>query len=231
MRPKHLKFPFIWEERKPMLYEGVLIVPQYYDQHEKWEVPKGLFPKEGPICIEYCSGNGDWVIQRAQKDPSQFWIAVEMQFKRVRKIWSKMHNLSVKNLLIVCGEAQTFTKYYLPKNSVDEVYVNFPDPWPKDRHAKHRLIQKSFVDELADVVKTGGNAIYATDDAAYSAQMIKVMLSHEHWKPCFPKPYYIQQWEDYGHSWFENLWREKERGFFYMQFCSTQKKSGPSLST
>ncbi|NGX26907.1 MAG: tRNA (guanine-N(7)-)-methyltransferase [Chlamydiae bacterium] len=221
MRPKNLKFPFTWEEREPLFYKGILIVPQYYDRHEEWEAPKNLFSSDRPICIEYCSGNGHWVIEKAKKNPLQYWIAVEMQFDRVRKIWSKMHNQAIENLLVVCGEAETFTKYYLSGKSIDEIYVNFPDPWPKDRHAKHRLIQKSFVDELARVIKEEGMVTYVTDDAPYSTQMIEVMLAHPKWKNHFPKPYYVQDWEDYGSSWFKELWHEKGRDFFYIQFRRT----------
>ncbi|MDN3506390.1 MAG: tRNA (guanosine(46)-N7)-methyltransferase TrmB [Simkaniaceae bacterium] len=218
MKPKNLKFPFTWKERRPAVHEGVLIVPQHFEEHDLWEAPEGLFPSDRPICVEFCSGNGDWIIERAKKNPEKLWVAVEMQFERVRKIWSKMHNESIKNLLIVCGKAQEFTKFYLPKSSVDEVYVNFPDPWPKERHAKHRLIQTSFIDMLSDVVKNSGVATYATDDPTYSAQMIDVMLSHPIWENILPKPYYEQNWDDYGHSWFRNLWEEKGRNFYYMQF-------------
>lgn len=218
MKPKNLKFPFTWEERRPAVHEGVLIVPQHYDRHDEWEVPEGLFPLDRPISIEFCSGNGDWIIEKAKKSPDSLWVAVEMQFERVRKIWSKMRNQGVENLLIVCGEALTFAKYYLNEHSVDEIYVNFPDPWPKDRHAKHRLIQKPFADELSRIVKERGKATYATDDAPYSRQMIQVMLDHPKWKSSLNKPYYEKNWQDYGESWFKNLWKEKGRDFYYMVF-------------
>ncbi len=218
MQPKNLKFPFTWEERKPAFYKGVLIVPQYYDKHEEWRDEEGLFVSEKPIFIEFCSGNGDWVIEKAKQNPNVLWVAVEMQFERVRKIWSKMHNESVKNLLIVCGEALTFASHYLQENSIQEVFVNFPDPWPKDRHAKHRLIQRPFIDQLARVVKEKGRATFATDDPPYSKQMVAEMRSHTDWNNCFPDPYYIKDWEGYGHSWFKDLWQRKGRDFFYIQF-------------
>jgi tRNA (guanine-N7-)-methyltransferase len=218
VKPKNLKFPFTWEERQPAVHEGVLIVPQHYDRHHLWEVPEGVFPEGRPICVEFCSGNGDWILEKAKKYPERFWIAVEMQFERVRKIWSKMRNMGVENLLIVCGMAQEFAKFYLPKNLVDEMYVNFPDPWPKERHAKHRLIQTSFIDWISPTMKRGGKATFATDDPPYSQQMIEVMLSHPHWQASFEAPHYIQDWQDYGDSWFKNLWEGKGRNFFYMQF-------------
>lgn len=216
MKPKNLKFPFTWEERKPLLHEGVFIVPHFYASHDTWKDEQGLFSKD--LYIEFCSGNGDWVIEKAKLNPSQQWVAVEMQFERVQKIWSKMHNQNVTNLLIVSGKAQEFVRYYLPDGCAREIYVNFPDPWPKERHAKHRLIQGEFVDQLARIVKSEGKATYATDDPTYCTQMVQQMQSHDSWKNCFPDPYYATQWEDYGDSWFKNLWEEKGRNFFYIQF-------------
>ena len=218
MRPKDLKFPFTWNERKPTFYQGVLIIPQYYDSHHLWKDEMGLLLKKKSIHIEYCSGNGDWVLEKAIQNPSQFWVAVEMQFKRVKKIWSKMRNRGIENLLIVCGEGLTFTRHYLQSGIATEAFINFPDPWPKDRHAKHRIIQQPFVEELARILKKEGTATYATDDADYSRQMIDEMTSHQSWKSRLPKPYFIQDWEDYGSSWFENLLREKGQNFYYMQF-------------
>ena len=218
MRPKNLKFPFSWQERKPVLHEGVFIVPQGFEHHHLWKDEECIFSSHLPIFIEFCSGNGDWVIEKARLHPDKFWIAVEKEFERVQKIWSKMHNHSIDNLLIVCGEALTFTKHYLKSESIQEIFVNFPDPWPKRRHAKHRLLQGHFIQELARVIKRGGTSTFATDDPPYSEQMIGEMLAHPQWKSLFSPPYYVKSWDDYGNSWFQNLWEKKGHSFFYMQF-------------
>lgn len=220
MKPKALKFPFKWEARQPTLHEGVLFVPQHYDRHQDWPFPP-LFQNEGKVFIEYCSGNGDWVINRAQQSPEANWIAVEKRFDRVRKIWSKMRNSQVNNLLIVCGEALTFSRYYLKEQSVDGTFVNFPDPWPKQRQAKHRLIQQPFVSELARIVKGGGSAVFATDDLPYRDQMIAQMHQNSSWLSRNEAPFYITAWEDYGSSWFERLWKDKGREIFYLNFRKT----------
>ncbi len=218
MRPKDLKFPYTWEERKPAFYKGVFIVPQHYEDHHLWSDDQKIFSSDVPFHLEYCSGNGDWILEKAASHPNIQWVAVEKKFERVQKIWSKMSNRNITNLLIVCGEGLTFTRYYLPKESLAQIFVNFPDPWPKDRHAKHRIIQKPFIDELTRVVVKGGTATYATDDRTYSSQMIEEMKPHTNWKSRFSEPYYTQSWENYGSSWFESLWKEKGRNIFYMQF-------------
>ena len=219
MRPKNLKFPLTWEERKPLFFQGVFVVPQYYEAHNQWIDEEGLFLNKAPFAIEYCSGNGDWIIQKALEAPSKQWIAVEKRFERVRKIWSKMHNANIQNLTIVCGEALTFSRYYLPQDSVKEVFVNFPDPWPKLRHAKHRLIQTPFSEQLARIVCPKGQVTFVTDHPAYCQQMIEVMMHNTpYWHPHYEAPHYVHKKEGYGGSWFNALWNQLGREIFYMQF-------------
>lgn len=225
MKPTDLKYPFKWEERRPELSQRVLFVPGFYENHSEWKFPgwedPAFFGKKGKVIIEYCSGNGSWVIQRAQMKPDEHWIAIEKKFDRVRKIWSKLQRLSLSNLMVICGEALTFTRYYLPENSVDEVYINFPDPWPKLKHSKNRLIQQPFVQELFRILKPEGKAIFVTDHESYSKQMIEEMLAFEGWKSSFASPYYKTEWENYGTSYFDDLWRKKGKTIHYHQFEKT----------
>jgi len=207
-----------------LVYERVLFVPEYYQRHaEDWSFPgweaSSLFGRKGaPVYIEYCSGNGSWVIEKARSNPEQNWFAVEKKFERVRKIWAKAQSNQLNNLIVVDGEAQPFTKYYLPEESVDGVFVNFPDPWPKERHAKHRLFQEPFISDMARILKRGATAIFVTDDPPYSAQIISSMLENGAWESIIPEPYFTTQWLDYGTSYFEQLWRMKGRTIHYMHF-------------
>jgi tRNA (guanine-N7-)-methyltransferase len=222
MKAKDFRWPYTWEERRPLIFDRVLCVPEYYDKHGEWTFPgwedPSLFGNQNPVHIEYCSGNGDWIAAKAQANPQQNWVAVEIQFERVRKIWAKVKKSNLPNLFIVFGNAFPFTQYYLPANSVDSIYINFPDPWPKNKHAKNRILQNPFVADLARVVKKGGSATFATDDPPYSEQMSTEMLKHEAWQAVFPKPYYVTQWPNYGTSYFEQLWLQKGKGIRYLQF-------------
>jgi tRNA (guanine-N7-)-methyltransferase len=224
MNPKSLKCPFNWENRKPLICDQVLYVPEYYDRHHEftfpgWEDPS-LFGKPGKIVIEYCAGNGAWILDKAINHPDVHWVAVDQRFDRVRKIWAKIQNYNLKNLVVVSGEALTFTRFYVPDNSIFASYVNFPDPWPKDKHAKNRLIQGPFLNELSRVQVKGGETTFVTDDENYMQQMIQEMSQCQPWSSRFPNPYYVTDWPNYGNSYFEQLWREKGRVIHYMQFIN-----------
>lgn len=219
MQPKNLKFPYTWEERRPEMRDGVLFIPDYYDKHKEWPMPawEAIFGNTHPVLVEYCSGNGAWIVEKA-KDKSKNWIAVEWRFERVQKIWSKKKNQNLDNLFIVCGDANIFIRDYLQDLSVDGVYVNFPDPWPKEKHAKNRLFQTSFIAELTRTLKSGAPFTVATDDPRYSQQLTDVVLSNGAWNPIHPAPHFVTEWEGYGESYFDSLWRQKGRDIRYFQF-------------
>lgn len=227
MKPKNFKCPFTWKERQPLIFDRVLFVPEYYDRHKEWTFPgwesPEVFGRKAPIEVEYCTGNGAWIIDKAKSNPDRNWVAVEIQFERVRKIWSKMRNENITNLFIVSGEALTFTRDYVPDQSFAAIYINFPDPWPKDKHAKKRLLQEPFISEMARVLRPGGTATIATDHPGYTAQICAGMIANASWSPLFESPHYITQWEDYGSSYFEQLWRELGVPIHYMQFCKGGK--------
>lgn len=215
MKPKDVKYPFSFEMRKPHLSDQILFIPTFYTGHEEFELPSWaeIFQNQNPIFTEFCSGNGEWIFEKAKKYPNRNFIAVEKQFTRVRKIASKRNNAEVKNLFIVCGDALTFCKYYVQDNCFDETYVNFPDPWPKDRHAKHRLIKPDFIDQLRRVLIEGGKSLFVTDHSDYATQMTSVMEE----APSFISKAYENA--SYGTSYFDRLWRSlgKDIHFIYYQ--------------
>ena len=222
MKPKDLKVPFVWEERHVLLKDQVFYVPNYYDKYETYTFPgwsdPQLFGNDRPVHIEYCSGNGAWIAEKAKADPGSNWVALEKRFDRVRKIWAKKQNFQLDNLVIVHGEALAVSQLYFPDHSATGIYVNFPDPWPKDRHAKHRIIQAPFVKEMARLLCENGEATLVTDDATYSEQMVREMRACPQFESFYPDPYYSTEFSGYGTSWFEDLWREQGRVIHYHRF-------------
>ncbi len=213
MNPKDLKKPFKWEDRRPLMQDGVLYVPEYYDKHQEW-APVPFFAEAKPIAVEYCTGNGAWILEKAQLHPEMNWIAVEIRFDRARKIWSKMRNANLTNLLVVCGEALTFSKYYLQDSVVQEAYINFPDPWPKEKHAKHRLIQEPFVREISRVISNNGRVVLVTDHPVYHEQMKAEIGKVAEWQLSL----YTNEWPNYGTSYFDHLFRGQGCPIHYLQF-------------
>ncbi|MCC5832819.1 MAG: tRNA (guanosine(46)-N7)-methyltransferase TrmB [Chlamydiales bacterium] len=220
MKPKDLKAAFSWEERRPLIVDRVFHVPNHYDRHDAFLFPgwedNTLFGNRNPVSIEYCAGNGAWIVEKAQQFPDRNWVAVEMRYDRIRKIWSKIKNENLTNLIAVCGEAWTFTRHYVQNGSIDEAFINFPDPWPKEKHEKHRLMKLRFLDQLARVLKTGKKVMFVSDDPDYVEQTLSLFRSH----PSFDSYKLLTDLPEYGASWFESLWRRKGKKIQYLQFIN-----------
>ena len=218
MKPKDLKAVFSFDKRRPLIAARIFHVPNYYDKYEAFHFPgwedKQLFGNANPVYIEYCTGNGAWIAQRAKQCPQMNWVAVEIRYDRVRKIWSKIKNENLFNLIVVCGEARTFTHHYVPNNSLEKIFINFPDPWPKEKHEKHRLMKPDFLDELARVLKPGKKVTFVSDDADYVKSTTEVFCAH----PSFNLYNHLTEFSEYGTSWFESLWRQKGKDINYLQF-------------
>lgn len=219
MKPKNLKFPYNWEDRKPLLQDNVLYIPDYYFNHQDWIQKQGLwkpFSDTNPVYIEFCSGNGEWIINQAISKPHINWIAVEMDFPRIRKIWSKRANRSLKNLFIICGKAQEFMSHYAGEDIFAKAFVHFPDPWPRKRHAKHRLFQSEFLLSMQRSLYNNAELHLLTDAEAYVDESIKVAKDLLFWRYLYESPHFAIHREKIGSSWFHKLWQEKGREIFHM---------------
>ncbi len=224
MRPKELSFPFPFEERRVVFKDRILYVPDFFEEKEKnlqaFSFPPFsdplVFGNSNQVFVEYCSGNGLWIAQKAKENPHINWIAVEKNFKRVKKIWAKIQNLDLKNLIVVWGEAHLVTTTYFLPRSVTEVFVNFPDPWPKQRHSKWRLLNPDFVKSVREVLQQEGLFTFVTDDEEYGDEGAEALLTSL--QPLRDVPHFVPEIPGYGVSSFEKLWRDKGKQIRYYQF-------------
>jgi len=222
MKPENLIPPYRKEEQRTIIHDRVWYLPTKPTTQSDFVFPgwshPDLFGNNLPVIVEYCSGNGAWIADKAAKEPGFNWIAVEMKFERVKKIWSKIKNFGLNNLIVVCGEANRVTSTYFPEQSVSGVYINFPDPWPKKRHAKNRLIQPVFMDQVSRVLIENKNLTFVTDDVPYSEWFIEVLNAHPHFTSLHPDPYFLTEESGYGTSYFDQLWRSKGRSIRYHSY-------------
>ncbi|NGX63394.1 MAG: tRNA (guanine-N(7)-)-methyltransferase [Candidatus Anoxychlamydiales bacterium] len=217
MKKSDLHIPFEFENRRPIILNRLLYVPSNYDKHQLFNEDI-VFENDNNIAIEYCSGNGDWIIEKAKTNPNINFIAVEMKFERARKIWVKMHNQNLKNLFVVLAEAFTFTKFYLKDRDVFEVFINFPDPWPKKKHKKNRLIKKAFLKDVARVLKKDSFITIVTDHISYRDEIIDTFLKSLEYRAVFQKPYFVQNIQNFGSSFFDTLFKSKGKAINFLKF-------------
>ncbi len=130
-----------------------------------------LFPKAQPLEVELGAGDGTFLMDWARLHPDINYIGVERLLGRARKIGRKSHRAGLFNLRAVRIEGSYFLKYLLPPRSAHAIHVYFPDPWPKRRHWKRRLVNTQFTHLAADALKPCGTVYLRTDDADYFEQI------------------------------------------------------------
>jgi tRNA (guanine-N7-)-methyltransferase len=130
-----------------------------------------LFPLAQPVEVELGSGDGSFLVEHARQHPERNFVGVERLLGRLRKLDRRGMRAGLHNLRLIRLEAAYLVEYLLPPASVHALHLCFPDPWPKRKHRKHRLVNKSFVNAAARALVPGGAVYLRTDDADYFAQM------------------------------------------------------------
>jgi tRNA (guanine-N7-)-methyltransferase len=135
--------------------------------------PGALFAREQPLHVELGAGDGSFLAAYAQAHREWNFIGLERLLGRLRKIEKKARRAGLENVRLVRIEAEYFTRYLLRPGSVAAMHIYFPDPWPKRRHWKNRLINPEFTQVLRKAMVPEGVVHLRTDDAPYFAQMIE----------------------------------------------------------
>jgi len=133
-----------------------------------------VFPEPQPLEVELGCGDASFLVEFARRNPGTNFIGVERLLGRISKLDKKGHRAELKNLRGVRIESAYFLQYLLPPKSISALHVYFPDPWPKKRHRKNRLINESLPALARAALAPGGKVYLRTDDADYFAQMTEV---------------------------------------------------------
>ena len=137
----------------------VLTAAQAQAAYGRW--PE-VFGREAPLHVEIGSGNGFFLAGMAAAHPGWSWLGLEIRFKRVVLTARKLERAGCDNARIARYDVRYLDDLFRP-GEVAAFYVNHPDPWPKDRHAKHRLLQGPFLDTLCALLAPGGELRLKTD--------------------------------------------------------------------
>ena len=133
-----------------------------------------LFPKPQPLEAELGCGDASFLAEYARRNPDQNFIGVERLLGRIQKLDRKGRRAELTNLRGVRIESSYFLQYLLPQHAASALHIYFPDPWPKKKHRRHRLINEGFPALARDALVPSGVVYLRTDDADYFAQMTEV---------------------------------------------------------
>ncbi len=135
------------------------------------------FPLAQPLEVELGCGDASFLIEYARCSPKKNFIGVERLLGRIQKLDKKGRRAGLTNTRGVRIESAYFLEYLLPSHCAEAIHVYFPDPWPKKKHHKHRLINEGFPSLAKKVLQPNGIVYLRTDDVDYYNQMTEVFAA------------------------------------------------------
>lgn len=154
---------------KEHFYEYAIV----YNQNKPMDF-EAIFGNKNPVIIEIGFGMGESTLKIARENPDRNYIGIEVFLYGFSKLLANASKENLSNLRLMRFDAVQVLQDMVPDNSVDGFHVFFPDPWPKKRHHKKRLIQVPFAELLASKLKSGGYIYCVTDWEDYANQMLEV---------------------------------------------------------
>ncbi len=152
-----------------------------------WPIAWGpAFGRSGRLVVEIGFGNGGFLIGQARQHPASNFVGIERSWGSMQRIFKRLDRTALTNIRLVEGNAAFVLERLFAPDGIDQVFIHFPDPWPKERHHSRRLIQPGFVRLLAQRLAPECEVTIATDHADYAAWIGAVLEGQSLLRSCFP---------------------------------------------
>jgi tRNA (guanine-N7-)-methyltransferase len=185
------------------------------DSRPDWEE---LFGNRNPLNLEVGFGVGNFIIEMGLREPSENFIGIDFYHKGIRKVITRIAKYEICNARIVYGDAKEKIPLLFNAEELDRVYINFPDPWPKKRHHKRRLIKPDFIKVLVEKLKLGGEIHIATDHEAYAMEILDFFKKELLLKNKNGMGVFLSQKEGIPKSKYEKKFIKAGERIFYLEF-------------
>ena len=134
-----------------------------------------LVGRMAPLVVEIGFGNGLFFLRQAERNPEVNLIGIELSWRWVHHLAKRLDAAGLAHVRLIHGEAQVALQHLFSSNSICEIFINFPDPWPRKRHHSRRLIQPELVDLLHDRLAPSGQVTIATDHPDYATWIAAIL--------------------------------------------------------
>ncbi|WP_010651421.1 tRNA (guanosine(46)-N7)-methyltransferase TrmB [Oceanobacillus massiliensis] len=143
-----------------LLENNHIVIPNAKENKGKWQ---SVFKKNQPIHIEVGTGKGQYLVGMAKQHPDINFIGIEVAKSIIVSAAQKVVDAEVDNLLLLNENAADLREMFA-ENEIATIYLNFSDPWPKNRHEKRRLTYRTFLEQYKEVLDPEGKVIFKTDN-------------------------------------------------------------------
>ena len=151
------------------------------DETEKKGNWKEVFGNTNPIHIEIGMGKGQFIMTLAEQNPDINYVGIEKYSSVLVRAIEKQEEKNLPNLFFIRMEAENIADVFAP-DEVDRIYLNFSDPWPKDRHAKRRLTSSVFLDRYHEILSADGRIEFKTDNQDLFSFSLEEIENHPLWR-------------------------------------------------
>ncbi|MBF0309422.1 MAG: tRNA (guanosine(46)-N7)-methyltransferase TrmB [Magnetococcales bacterium] len=143
----------------------------------------GADPAMAKLCLEVGFGHGETLLHQAKRHPADRFVGIEVFREGIADLLKGVSTQGLNNVRVLCDHAEPLVQRFFPASSIDRVMILFPDPWPKARHHKRRLIQPRFLQVLASRMVPGGVLALATDWEHYALHMQETLAAQTAFVP------------------------------------------------
>ncbi|MBI1919817.1 MAG: tRNA (guanosine(46)-N7)-methyltransferase TrmB [Geobacter sp.] len=160
--------------------------PFFIKEEELEGVPdwQAIFGNDHPLALEIGCGIGDFIVKMAEEHSERNHIAIDFYNKGCLKTCKRVDKAGLTNVRVLRVEARKFIAERIPKESLAAVYINCPDPWPKKKHRKRRMVNRQFVEFLREYLAPGADFYFATDFDDYGIDVAQMMPEVEGFDNC-----------------------------------------------
>ena len=179
-----------------------------------------LFGNDGDCVLEIGSGDGDFLVETAVNNPDKNYLGIEVKKRRFNKAIKKALRANAANVKFLHMDANIAVEDLFHPGAFSVAYINFPDPWPKDRHEKHRIINREFLMKLSKIIKKCGHLDIASDHREYIVNALEVLNTTGLFKSVYPEPCYVNSIPDRPMTRYERDFRKEGREIYYLMFTN-----------
>ena len=169
------------------------------------------------IVLEIGFGRGEFLLELARESPEVGHVGVEVSWKRVLKMARRLARSELRNVRLVHATGEGVLPAFGP-GSLDAVWINFPDPWPKKRHHRRRLVKPDLVAALADRLRPGGRLHVATDHPAYAEQIDAALAAEPRLENVFAPHRWLPEVAGRLPTAYELAWRVEGRPLHFWAY-------------
>lgn len=181
--------------------------------------------------LEIGFGRGEFLLEMAARASEVEFVGVEVSFKRTLKMARKVARAGLGNVRLLEARAEVALPQLFAERSLDEIWLNFSDPWPKARHAHRRVVQPAFCAEAARTLVVGGTLHVATDDVRYAAQIDRVLSAAPGLVNRYSPWPYLHEVPGRIMTGYEEQWRAANRPLHFFAYVADGSGADASAPT